>query len=442
MNFSRRDFIKTAGVATLGSMMPLGNDVMAAKSAAWSSNSNTLKVGLIGCGGRGSGAAEQALNADSNVVLAAMADAFKDQLDNSYKKLKDKYPQKVQVSDNMKFVGLDAYQKLLDSDIDVVILATPPGFRPTHLEYAVNAGKHIFCEKPFAVDGPGLRKVIMVAQKAKEKNISLMSGFCWRYHLPKRETFKRVLNGQIGNILTVEATYNTGELWSKERQSGWTDMEYKLRNWLYYNWLSGDHIIEQAIHSLDMMQWGMGDALPARVTASGGRLKRTDKKFGNVYDHFSAIYEYPNGAKAYFCCRQQNGTSPSYGVEFVGNEGKCVIDCRTGLHEITGANPWRYDDTTKFTDADAYKKEKVKDMYQEEHDELFAAIRNNTLINDGEWMTRSNLVALAGRMSAYSGQTISLEQALCSTETFFPEPFTFNTDYDKPVAIPGITTFK
>jgi myo-inositol 2-dehydrogenase/D-chiro-inositol 1-dehydrogenase len=440
MKFSRRTFIKTAGVATVGTLIP--NTAIIASESAWTSNSDTLKIGLIGCGGRGTGAAEEALNADPNVVLAAMADAFSDQLDASYKKLKGKLPQKVQVPDNKKFVGLDAYQKLIDSDVDVVLLAAPPAFRPSHLEAAVKAGKHIFCEKPFAVDGPGLRRVIMAAQLAKAKNLSLVSGFCWRYHLPKRETFNRVLSGQIGEILTAEATYNTGELWFKERQSGWSDMEYKLRNWLYYNWLSGDHIIEQAIHSLDMLQWGMGDAMPVRVSGTGGRQKRTDPKFGNVYDHFAVTYEYSNGAKAYFYCRQQAGTTPSYAVEFVGKDGKCVVDCRTGVHEIRGKNPWKYSDETKFTDENAYQRSKVRSMYQQEHDELFASIRDNRPINDGDWMTRSNLIAMAGRMAGYTGQAISCEQALCSLETLFPENLSWDTKIDIPIAIPGITPFK
>jgi predicted dehydrogenase len=440
MEFTRRNFLKTAGVAAVGSLIP--NEVILSSNSAWSSNSNTLKIGLVGCGGRGSGAAEEALNADPNVVLSAMADAFKDNLDASFQKLKEKMSQKVQVTDANKFVGLDAYKKLIDSDVDVVILASPPAFRPTHLEYAINAGKHVFCEKPFAVDGPGLRRVIMAAQKAREKGLSLVSGFCWRYHSPKRETFGRVLNGQIGKILSAEVSYDTGELWFKERKSGWSDMEYKLRNWLYYSWLSGDHIIEQAIHSLDMLQWGMGDALPIAVSGTGGRQKRVDPKFGNVYDHFAVTYEYANGAKAYFKCRQQAGTSPSYGVEFVGNDGKCIVDCRTGVHEIKGLNPWKYADVTKFTDENAYKKSNVRSMYQQEHDELFASIRNNTPINDGEWMTRSNLVAMAGRMASYTGQTISCEQALCSLETLFPEPISLGTKYDVPIAIPGITPFK
>ncbi len=434
MEISRRQFTKVAGLVTAGSIIATG--------PAWASNSNTLKVGLIGCGGRGTGAAEQALNSDPNVVLSAMADAFADNLDTSYKTLKEKFGEKVQVADNKKFAGLDAYQKLIDSDVDVVLLATPPCFRPDHLEAAVNAGKHIFCEKPFAVDAPGLRRVMMAAKKAKDKELSLVSGFCWRYHIPKRETFSRVLSGQIGEILAAEATYNTGELWYKERQKGWSDMEYQLRNWLYYNWLSGDHIIEQAIHSIDMLSWAMGDQAPVSVSGSGGRQKRTDKKYGNIFDHFGVTYEYANGTKAYVFCRQQSGTTPSYAVELTGTDGKCLVDCRTGLHAITGKNPWKYDDDTKFTDENAYKKSKVKNMYQQEHDELFASIRAGKPMNDGEWMTRSNLLAMAGRMAAYSGETISYEQALSSMDVLFPEKISWDKRYDIPVAVPGITKFK
>ena len=224
MNLTRRQFSKVAGLAAVGTLASTGS--------VWAANSNTLKVGLIGCGGRGTAAAEEALNADPNVVLTALADAFPDRVEAAFNRISKKFPGKVQVPDNKKFTGLDSYQKLIDSDVDVVLLVAPPVFRPDHLEAAVKAGKHIFCEKPFAVDAPGLRRVMRAAREAREKNLSLVSGFCWRYHNPKRETFGRVLRGQIGNIVTAEASYNTGELWSKERQKGWTDMEYKLQNWL------------------------------------------------------------------------------------------------------------------------------------------------------------------------------------------------------------------
>jgi len=436
MTFSRRKFIKAAGLTTVSGI--LLNQSGIASERVWSLNNKTLKVGLIGCGGRGTAAAMEALNADPNVILYAMADAFQDHLDESHKTLTEKMGKKVQVSKNNQFVGLDAYQKLLATDVDVVLLAAPPAFRPSHLEASVNAGKHIFCEKPFAVDAPGLRRVIAASQKSKEKNLALVAGFCWRYHLPKRETFNRVLNGQIGNILASESTYNTGELWYKERKPEWTDFEYQLRNWLYYNWLSGDHIVEQAIHSIDMLQWAMGDQLPIQVTGSGGRQKRTDPKFGNIYDHFALVYEYPNGSKSYFSSRQQSNTAPSYMVELVGDQGKCLVDCRTGVHSITGKSPWKYDDETKFTDENAYKKSNSRSMYQQEHDELFESIRKNKPKNDGEWMVKSNLVALAGRMAAYSGQTVTLDAALASNETYSPTEFSWDMKYDLPIAIPGV----
>ncbi|MDD4727868.1 MAG: Gfo/Idh/MocA family oxidoreductase [Dysgonamonadaceae bacterium] len=437
MSFSRRQFIKTAGLVTIGSTLP--EISVLGSNAVWTSNSNTLKVGLIGCGDRGTAAAGEALNADPNVVLTAMADAFDDRLQSSYKILKEKYKDRVQVPKENQFVGLDAYQKLIDTDVDVVLLVAPTAFRPDHFEAAVKANKHIFAEKPYGVDAPGLRRVMAASEEAKSKNLSIVSGFCWRYHFPKRETYKRVLNGQIGNILTAETTYNTGELWYKERQKGWTDMQYKLRNWYYYNWLSGDHIVEQAIHSLDMLQWAMGDVAPVSVVGSGGRQKRTDPKFGNIYDHFALTYTYPSGAKAYFSCRQQANTIPSYALELVGSDGDCIIDNRTGLHEIVGRKPWKYEDDTKFTDENAYKKTNERSMYQQEHDELFASIRANKPMNDGEWMTRSNLVALAGRMAGYTGQEVSIEAALASEEVLFPNNMSWDTKYDIPIAVPGIT---
>ncbi|MDH5826410.1 Gfo/Idh/MocA family protein [Sphingobacterium sp. SG20118] len=438
MSFSRRKFLSAVGLTTVAGVVAANTSM--ASTSLWSVSTKTLKVGLIGCGGRGTAAAMEALNADPNVVLHAMADAFGDHLDESYKTLKEKMGEKIQVKKEQQFVGLDAYKKLLSSGIDVVILASPPAFRPAHLEASVEAGKHIFCEKPFAVDAPGLRRVIAASKKAKDKNLALVAGFCWRYHLPKRQTFGKVLDGQIGHVTSAACTYDTGELWYKERQPEWTDFEYQLRNWLYYNWLSGDHIIEQAIHSIDMLQWAMGDRLPVSVVGTGGRQKRVDPKFGNVYDHFAVVFEYDDGTKGYFSSRQQNNTAPSYAVELIGKDGKCIVDCRTGEHLITGANPWKYDDETKFTDENAYKKSNSRSMYQQEHDELFASIRNNKPKNDGDWMVKSNLVALAGRMAAYTGQKVNLQDALASNELLFPEQVSWDLKYDIPVSIPGINT--
>ncbi|NQD69909.1 Gfo/Idh/MocA family oxidoreductase, partial [Sphingobacterium shayense] len=221
MNYSRRKFLRVAGVTSVTGI--IASQTAFASSPIWSLNNKTLKIGLIGCGGRGTAAAQEALNADPNVILYAMADAFADQLETSHKTLKESLGDKVQVSKEHMFVGLDAYKKLTELDLDVILLAAPPAFRPDHLEAAVNAGRHIFCEKPFAVDAPGLRKVIASTKQAQSKNLALVAGFCWRYHLPKREALGRVLNGNIGQVLAAECSYNTGELWYKERQTGWSD---------------------------------------------------------------------------------------------------------------------------------------------------------------------------------------------------------------------------
>jgi|SRR5690625_3719817 len=436
---TRRNFVQVGGFATASAL--LTNPLSGESAVFRRNNSNTLRVGLIGCGGRGTAAAEEALNADDNVVLTAMADAFQDHLDNSYNRLKNNMKDKVQVPERNKFVGLESFQKLIDSDVDVVLLAAPPFFRPLHLEACVQAGKHVFCEKPFAVDAPGLRRVIAASEEAKDKNLALVSGFVWRSDFSKRETFNRVLAGDLGKIMTAESTYDTGELWSFERKKEWSNFEFQLRNWLYYSWLSGDHIIEQAIHSLDMMQWALGDQLPISVVGSGGRQKRIDPKFGDVFDHFALRYEYEDGVTGYFSCRQQNNTTNSYGVKFIGDEGTCVVDVLTGEHSITGKNPWEYNSENTFGDDKAYENQNTRGMYQIEHDELFESIRKNTPKFDGDWMVKSNLIALAGRMAAYTGQRILIEDALASEAMILrPEDASWESYYNTPVAIPGFTT--
>src|SRR5690349_2098452 len=264
---NRRLFLKSTGAAVLGSALPFASSIARPMTG---STANVLKVGLIGCGGRGTGAATQALAADPDAVLTAMGDAFSDQLEASYAAIMEEQPKKVKVDKANKFVGFDAYRKVIDSGVDVVILTTPPAFRPEHLMAAVNAGKHIFCEKPVAVDPAGIRKVLEAAKKAKAKNLSLVSGFTFRFDQPKRALFQKVLNGAIGQVKTVSSTRNGGDLWYKPRQAGWTDMEYQLRNWYYQNWLSGDYLVEMIVHSLDMMTWAMGDKVPVRATGTGG----------------------------------------------------------------------------------------------------------------------------------------------------------------------------
>ncbi len=425
---TRRKFIKTAGSAVIGTS--IGFNVLG-KSAPLTLNSDTLKVGLIGCGGRGTGAANQALNADSNVVLTAMADIFQDRLQQSLEALQGEQPaEKLQVPAGQHFIGFDAYERLLETDVDVVILATPPSFRPAHLEAALAANKHVFCEKPVAVDAPGIRRVLAAAKKFKEKNLALMSGFCWRFDLPKRATFDRLLSGDIGEVMAVYNTYNTGALWYRDRKPDWNDMEYTMRNWLYYNWLSGDHIVEQAVHSLDMMSWAMGDVMPVQATGTGGRQSRTEEQFGNVYDHFAVTYEYENGARGVHLCRQQEGCSRSYGLEALGTEGRCDINV-WNKHEIKGKVNWNYDG-------------EKNNMYQTEHDELFASIRAGQPYNDGERMANSTMLAIWGRMVAYTGQTLTWEQALQSEEVLGPKIDEYSWELEWPtaeVARPGITKF-
>lgn len=426
MSTSRRDVLKLAGMALAGSAFPA---IITPGRTYAGTNSETLKVGLIGCGGRGSGAAKQALSADPNVVLHAVGDVFRDKMDLSLESLSKVHPDKVKVDEEHKFIGFDAFQKVIDSGVDVVILTTPPHFRPEHLMAAVKAGKHVFCEKPVAVDTPGIKKVLEAAKMAKEKNLSLVSGFCWRFHEPKRASFGKILDGSIGDVMAVYNTYNTGTLWSKPREANWTDMEFVLRNWMYYTWLSGDHIVEQAVHSIDMMSWALGDAIPVSAVGTGGRQVRVDPLFGHIYDHFSITYEFPNGAKGFHMSRQQTNCENSYAVETFGTKGKAMVNCARNTHEIEGANPWKYTG-------------EQNDMYQTEHNELFASIRNSKPINNGEWMAQSTLLAIMGRMAAYTGKRITWDDALNSTEKLGPDTYSFQMAPPLvEVAKPGITPF-
>lgn len=419
----RRTFIKTTGAAMLygAAAVNLGFPY----STFAQGGTEALKVGLVGCGGRGTGAAVQALEADPNTVLYAMADVFEDRLNSSLELLKKAKGEKVKVDKERQFIGFDAYQKLIDSGVDVVLLATPPGFRPDHLAAAVDAGKHVFYEKPVAVDAPGVRKVIATAKKAREKNLSLVSGYCFRYHLPKKALYGRVLDGQIGDIKTISSTRNGGALWYKPRQQDWNDMEYHMRNWYYYNWLSGDFIVEMFVHSLDMISWALGDRVPLRATGTGGRQVRVAEKYGNIYDHFATQFEYEDGVKAYTFTRQQDGASTENSLEISGTEGDALYE--GNKHIITGKNDWRYQGESN-------------DMYQAEHDALFKSIREGKAINDGEQAANSTMMGILARMVAYSGQTITWEEALNSEKSLGPEKYNWDLNYPGPnIAIPGVT---
>jgi predicted dehydrogenase len=430
---TRRDFLAGAAAAAAGATLTsLAPNVHAA-------GSDVLRIGLIGCGGRGTGAAEQALTADKNTKLIAMGDMFADKLQKSLNQLKSSKSvgDRVEVKPDCCFTGFDAYKKVIPL-VDVVLLTTPPHFRPLHFKAAVEAGKHIFAEKPCAVDAPGVRAVLAAAEEARKKNLSVVAGLCWRYHHGMRETFKHVHEGMIGDITALQCTYNTGGLWSFQREPGWSDMEWQLRNWLYFTWLSGDFNVEQHVHSLDKMAWAMQNEYPVRAVGSGGRQVRTDPKYGHIFDHHTVVYEYANGVKLFAACRQQNGCAQDVSDHIMGTKGVCHIETSRPARGILVSPPSR----KPFWQSVASKARPPKDdMYQNEHDELFASIRSGKPINNGEWMAKSSLMAIMGRMATYTGQVITWDMALNSKEDLTPSAYEFGPLAVAPVAQPGVTKF-
>jgi predicted dehydrogenase len=417
---NRRHFLQTSAAAATAlslSSVPFvhagGND--------------TLRVGLVGCGGRGTGAAVNALNADPNVRLVAMGDAFQDRIDSSLAALRregDSIVRKMDVPRERQFVGFDAFQRVIDN-VDVVLLCTPPHFRPAHIEAAVQANKHIFAEKPVAVDAPGVRRVLAACQRARQRNLSVVSGLCWRYHPGKRATFARIHDGAVGDIVAMQCNYLTGGLWHRARVDGMTDMQWQMRNWLYFTWLSGDFNVEQHVHSLDKMAWAMRDQNPVKCYGLGGRQVRTGADFGHIFDHMSVVYEYANGVKAFSFCRQQEGCYDEVKDYIWGSRGYVdVMD-----HRITGANAWRYPPGQNRNDPS---------MYQVEHNELFAAIRNGNPINNGEYMCKSTMMAIMGREACYTGAQVTWENAYNSDVVLGPRQYDWNARLEVPaVALPG-----
>ena len=418
---SRRQFLKSSTVAVVGGALTAG-----LSTNVYAAGSDTLRVGLIGCGGRGGGAAAQALAADPNTQLVAMGDAFEDHLEGKLKSLQAEVGDRVVVDDDHKFVGFDAYKHVIDC-VDVVLLTTPPHFRPMHFRAAVEAGKHCFVEKPVAVDANGVKSVLETAKLATEKGVSVVSGLCWRYHYGMRETFEHIHDGMIGDIMALQCSYNTRGLWKKQRQSNWSDMEWQMRNWLYFTWLSGDFITEQHVHSLDKVAWAMGDKTPIKCSGTGGRQTRTSGDYGHVYDHFAIVYEYDNGVKAFSRCRQQDGCAVDVSDHVFGTKGRADV-FKHATYDVKGESTWRF-------------RGKKNNMYQTEHDEFFASIRSGELINNGEYMSNSTMLAIIGRMAAYSGKTITWEQAMNSTEDLTPPKYDWITMEVPAVAMPGITPF-
>ncbi len=426
MTTNRRNFLKTTAAASAASFVPTFVHAQA--------NNATLKVGLIGCGGRGTGAAQQALLADRDVKLWAVGDAFQDRVTGCLNQLRARpnLANKLDVPRERQFVGFDAFTQVINSGVDVVLLCTPPHFRPAHLEASLRAGKHVFCEKPMAVDAPGVRRVAALTDVARQRRLSVVAGFCWRYYEPMRETMRRVHDGAIGDVQTLHTNYLTGALWHRAREQGWSDMEWQMRNWPYFTWLSGDYNVEQHCHSLDKMMWAMRNVPPLRAYGVGGRQTRTGAEFGHIFDHMAVVYEFPNNVRCFAFCRQQAGTHGETTDQIIGTRGRANL---LGLNQqgrnypeysISGDNAW------------SLPRPQVRaaiDMYQSEHNELFASIRSGTPINDIDWMHKSTMLAILGRMVCYTGQMITWEQAMNSTESLTPPD---GYRWDRAPAIPEV----
>jgi predicted dehydrogenase len=417
---TRRDFIRNAAGAAVVTTVASGLDRL---TGAYAAGSDEIRIGLVGCGGRGTGAAGNALRSAPGVRVVALADAFKDRLDAARSALVQENGDAATVADDHCFVGLDACTQLLQTDVNYVILATPPGFRVRHIKAAIAAGKHIFAEKPVAVDAPAVRECFVMADEMTKRGLAMVAGTQYRHYDPYIQAMKRLHDGAIGRITGARAYYNTSELWHRDRQPAWSDLENQLRNWLYYTWLSGDHIVEQFVHNIDAMNWAF-QGPPVRATATGGRQVRTAPEFGHIYDHFAVVYEYPDGAFCTAMCRQQNGTDKRVGNEFSGTNGSAVV---LPTYSIAGPNAWKYD-----------RPGDAPDPYVQEHTDLIASIRAGKPLNELKQVAESSMTAVLGRMSAYTGKTLTWTDALNDSVSLVPATLEWGPMPTPPVPMPGL----
>ncbi|MEX2118480.1 MAG: Gfo/Idh/MocA family oxidoreductase [Pirellulales bacterium] len=418
---SRRDFIKSSTAAIVGGGL-VGS--LGIARSAHAAGSDTIRVGLIGCGGRGTGAAANALHTPGSVKLVAMGDAFADRLEQSLREIQKEAPDRVEVPSENRFVGFDAYEKVIASDVDLVILATPPGFRPIHLAAAVEAGKHVFMEKPVAVDAPGVRAVLAATEAAKQKNLAIGVGLQRHHENSYLETMKRLHDGAIGDIIATRAYWNGAGVWVRPRKPDQTDMEYQMRNWYYFNWLCGDHIVEQHIHNLDVINW-LKRGYPVQAQGMGGRQVRTGPEYGEIFDHHAVEFEYADGSRMFSYCRHIANCWDSQSEHAHGTKG--TADITRALIQANGSDGWRY-------------RGERNNPYQTEHDDLFASIRSASPLNEGEFGALSSMTAILGRMATYSGKMITWEQALESELSLAPSAYAFDAAPPTPgVAVPGHT---
>ena len=430
---NRRSFVKNTAISS-GALLtvPFSLDAMAN-----SSNNKKLKLALVGCGGRGTGAVIQALKADKDVELVAMADAFKDNLEKSLKSILQELDGEIKVSvkEKNRFSGFNAYKMAIDL-ADVVILATPPGFRPEHFEYAINNDKHVFMEKPVATDSSGVRKVLKAAKLADKKQLNVVVGLQRRYQKSYNTILDLLQNGKIGKIISGQVYWNSAGVWVKKRENGQSEMEYQMRNWYYFNWLCGDHILEQHIHNIDVANWFIGE-YPISASGMGGREVRKGIDHGQIFDHHYVEFKYPGGAIISSQCRHQPGTKSNVSEFFQGTSGKvftsdnnnCVISSHNG--------------DTLFK----YNSKSDESPYQIEHNKLFESIRNGGVINNAEYGAKSTLTAIMGRMATYTGKEITWKQAMNSKDILVPEnlswnsspPVLPNSNGRYPIPVPGKT---
>lgn len=426
INLSRRDFIKTASMAAMVA-------AVSGTGALFASGNQKIRVGLIGCGGRGTGAALDCAAASPDVVITALADLFPDMLEHSLNRLKERLPaERLLVTPETCFTGFNSYQELLSTDVDLVILAAPPFFRPAHLAAAVEAGKHVFMEKPVAVDPVGVRSVLASSELARQKGLAIVAGTQRRHQAHYVEIMKRIHNGDIGEILAAQCYWNMGALWVERAAQNWadriikkwSDMEWQVRNWLFTVWCSGDHIVEQHVHNLDVINWAMGTH-PVKCLGMGGRAARTDPMFGNVYDHFAVEYEYPNGARVLSMCRQTAGAAENVSERVVGTRGLAYTDGADGY--IRGPKPWK-------------PEKESPNPYVQEHIDLINSIKSGKPLNEGRQVAESTLTAIMGRMSAYTGRALSWDWVLNASKLDLTPPhFEFRELPPLEVAVPGKT---
>ena len=436
-NQSRRKFLGTTtkiAAAGVAAGVVSGGELSLARSA-FAGGSDSMKIGLVGCGGRGSGAANNALNTKSgNVQLAGVADVFEDRMNSMLKGVTKKHGEKVQVKDATKFIGFDAYEKLLDTDIDLVILATPPGFRPLHFEKAIEAGKHVFMEKPVAVDIPGVRRVLAASEMAREKNLAVGVGLQRRHETKYRETIQALKEGIIGDLIYSRVYWNGPGVWLKARKPGQSELDYQMRNWYYFNWLCGDHIVEQHIHNLDVINWLLDD-FPVSAQGQGGRLIRNYKDTGHIFDHHAVEYTFKNGHKMMSQCRH-------------------MPECWNHVDEwVHGAKGYAHISKGRIFNSDgklilhSKKPQGESNGWQEEHHHLFADISNGARPNEGEYGAMSTMTAIVGRLATYTGKMLKMEAAMKSNvsladvdniRSFDDEaPIQPNADGNYRVASPG-----